>query len=73
MPELAKVPKVAIDRSGAVSSHGVYATFACDDTVEVIYEKLRDDRLAHALDGIAPKVKGGYVRCYRRFLSMIRV
>ena len=30
-------------------------------------------RLARALDGIAPKVKGGYVRCYRRFLSMIRV
>ena len=41
--------------------------------IEAIYDKLRDGRLARALDGIAPKVKGGYVRCYRRFLSMIRV
>ena len=73
VPELAKVPKVAIDRSGAVPSHGVYAIFACDDRVEAIYEKLRAGRLARALEGIAPRVKGGYVRCYRRFLSMIRV
>ena len=73
LPELAKVPRVAVDRSGSVPSHGVYAIFARDDQVEDIYEKLRDSRLARALDGIAPKVKGGYVRCYRRFLSMIRV
>ena len=73
VPELAQVPRVAVDRSGSVPSHGVYAIFARDDRVEEIYEKLRDGRLARALDGIAPKVKGGYVRCYRRFLSMIRV
>ena len=29
--------------------------------------------LAKALDGIAPRVKGGYFRCYRRFLMMIRI
>ena len=73
VPELAKIPRVAIDRSSAIPSHGVYAIFACDDKVEAIYEMLRDGKLARALDGIAPKVKGGYVRCYRRFLSMIRV
>jgi len=73
IPELAKVPRIAIDRSGAIPSHGVYAIFAPDDDVEGIYEKLRDGKLAAALDGIAPKVKGGYVRCYRRFLMMVRV
>lgn len=73
VPELAKVPRVAIDRSGAIPSHGVYAIFACDDKVEAVYETLRDGRLARALEGVAPKVNGGYVRCYRRFLSMIRV
>ena len=73
VPELAKVPRVAIDRSGAIPSHGVYAIFVCDDRVEAIYEKICDGQLARTLDGIAPKVKGGYVRCYRRFLSMIRV
>lgn len=73
VPELAKVPRVAIDRSGAIPSHGVYAIFAPDDNVEALYEKLRNGKLAKALNGIAPKVKGGYVRCYRRFLLMIRV
>jgi hypothetical protein len=73
IPELAKVPRVTIDRSGAIPSHGVYAIFAPDDDVEGIYEKLRDGKLAAALAGIAPKVKGEYVRCYRRFLLMVRL
>lgn len=73
IPELAKIPRVTIDRSGAVPSHGVYAIFAPDDDVDALYEKLRDGKLAKALDGVAPKVKGGYVRCYRRFLLMVRV
>ncbi len=73
VPELAKIPRVAIDRSGAIPSHGVYAIFAPDDDVEALYEKLRDGKLAKALKGLAPKVKGGYVRCYRRFLLMARI
>jgi len=73
IPELAKVPRVAIDRSGVIPSHGVYAIFAPGDDVEALYEKLRDGKLAQALDGIAPKVKGDYVRCYKRFLSKVRV
>lgn len=70
VPELAKIPRVAIDRTGAIPSHGVYAIFAPDDDVDALYEKLRDGKLAAALAGIAPKVKGEYVRCYRRFLLM---
>lgn len=73
IPELAKTPRVAIDRSGAIPSHGVYAIFAPEDDVDALYEKLRDGKLAKALDGLAPKVKGGYVRCYRRFLLMVRI
>jgi len=70
---LAKVPRLAIDRSGAIPSHGVYAIFAPQDDVEALYEKLRDGKLARALDGIAPKVKGEYVRCYKRFLERITI
>ncbi len=73
VPELAKVPRIAIDRSGAIPSHGVYAIFAPEDDVETLYQKLRDGKLATALEGIAPKVKGGYTRCYRRFLDMIEI
>lgn len=73
VPELAKVPRLAIDRSGAIPSHGVYAIFAPNDDVEALYRKLRGGKLAQALKNIAPKVKGGYVRCYKRFLLMVRV
>jgi len=72
VPEIAKTPRVAIDRSGTVPSHGVYAIFAPNDDVDVIYEKIRDGKLAAALDGISPRVNGGYIRCYKRFLLMAR-
>lgn len=73
LPEIAKLPRVAIDRSGAIPSHGVYAIFADDGDVESVYDRLRDGKLARALAPIAPKVKGGYTRCYRRFLAAMRV
>jgi hypothetical protein len=73
IPELAKVPRVAIDRSGAIPSHGVYAIFAADNDIEAVYNRLRSGGLARALEGLAPKVKGGYYRCYRRFLEKIYV
>ena len=73
IPELAKVPRAAIDRTGAIPSHGVYALFADDDDVDGLHRRLRDGRLAAALAKVAPTINGGYYRCYRRFLSMIRV
>ena len=73
VPELAKTPRVALDRSGAVPSHGVYAIFAPRGRIEDLYETLRDGGLARALDGIAPRLKGNYTRCYKRFLSRIRI
>jgi hypothetical protein len=73
VPELAKVPRVCIDRSGSIPSHGVYAVFAPGDDVDALYRLLGNGNLAVALEGVAPKVKGGYVRCYRRFLLMVRV
>ena len=54
-------------------SHGTYAIFAPDDHIEDLYEVLRDGGLARALDGIAPRLKGNYTRCYKRFLSGIRI
>ena len=73
VPELAKVPRLAIDRSGAIPSHGVYAIFAPDDDIDALYEKLRDGSLARALEKISPRVNGGYFRCYKRFLSEITI
>ena len=73
VPELARLPRLAIDRSGAIPSHGVYAIFGPDDNIEVLYEMLNDGKLARALAPVSPKVKGGYYRCYKRFLSVIRL
>lgn len=71
VPELAKIPRCAIDRSGMIPSHGVYAIFAPDDDIDALYAKLRDGALAAQLDRLAPRVGGGYFRCYARFLAMI--
>lgn len=75
IPELAKKPRVALDVSGAVPSHGVYAIFAAtaDADLEALYLKLSDGGLARVVTGHAPKVKGGYFRCYKRILESIRL
>lgn len=73
IPGLAKVPRVAIDRAGAIPSHGIYAVFPSPERVDEIYARLRDGKLAAALEGIAPRLKRGYVRCYKHFLAKVRV
>lgn len=73
VPEIAKEPRVALDRRGFVPSHGVYAIFPPAADVEGIYEALRDGGLGRGLEGIAPTLKNGYVRCYKRFLSAVRI
>ena len=73
IPEVAKIPRVAIDQSGAIPSHGLYCVFSHGADIEEIYDRLRDGKLAKALAPIAPRVKGRYLRCYRRFLNMITV
>jgi adenine-specific DNA-methyltransferase len=71
IPELARVPRLALDVEGRIPSHGVYAIFAPNDDLAALYDRLQDGGLAVALDKIAPKVKGGYTRCYKRFLERI--
>jgi adenine-specific DNA-methyltransferase len=75
IPELAKVPRVALDRSGAIPAHGLYAIMAKrpEADVEALYQQLVNGGLAKELDGKVPKVKGGYMRCYKRFLEQITI
>jgi hypothetical protein len=73
IPELAKVPRLSLDRSGAVPSHAVYAIFVPADDIEELYRRLQGGRLAQLLFGLAPQVKGGYVRCYKRILNQMRL
>ena len=73
IPEFARLPRVAIDLTGGIPSHGIYAVFPNDVDIDELYDRLRDGKLARALDPIAPKVKGGYTRCYGRFLTMMEI
>ena len=73
VPEIAKEPRVALDRRGFVPSHGVYAIFPPVDDVDGIYDALRNGGLGRGLEGIAPTLKNGYVRCYKRFLNAVRI
>lgn len=73
VPDIVKSPMVALDDSGLVPAHGLYAIFPPADQVEEIYALLRDGGLARALSGIAPTLKNGYVRCYKHFLNAIRI
>ena len=73
VPEIAKEPRVALDRQGLVPSHGLYAIFPPAEDVERIYDALRDGGLGRRLTGIAPTLKNGYVRCYKKFLSAVRI
>lgn len=73
VPEIAKEPRVALDRKGLVPSHGLYAIFPPAEDVEGIYEALRNGGLAKGLSGIAPTLKNGYVRCYKKFLSAVQI
>jgi len=73
IPGLARIPRAAVDRSGVVPSNGVYAVFPPEGETDAVYDHLRDGRLAAALNGIAPTLRNGYVRCYKHFLLKIRV
>lgn len=75
IPELAKSPRVALDESGAVPSHGVYAIFATtqDADIYALNVYLSNGKLSELLSGIAPRIKGGHIRCYKGILNNVRI
>jgi hypothetical protein len=75
IPELSKVPRMALDCSGAIPSHGLYAITARDPGADLanLYDRLADGRLKALLEGRAPKVKGEYWRCYKSILKELRL
>ncbi len=72
LPEIAKLPRVALDLQGFIPSHGLYAIFPPPGEVELIYAHLKEGGLASKLSGIAPTLKNGYVRCYKKILADVQ-
>jgi hypothetical protein len=73
VPELAKEPRIVLDLTGSVPSHGVYAIFAPDKELADLYKLLTEGGLQDRLELLSPKVKGGYLRSYKRILDRIVV
>lgn len=73
VPELSKTPRLALDKSGAVPAHGLYAIRSASPhaDLERLFDLLSGDRLATELARVCPRANGGYLRCYKRFLEMI--
>lgn len=73
VPELSKSPRLALDVSGAVPAHGLYAIQSASPRADVsrLLERLSGGRLSTEMAKIAPRANGGYLRCYKRFLKTI--
>lgn len=73
VPELSKNPRAVLDISGAVPSHGIYAIVpeSDDADIEALAARLSGDGLLKAVEGLAPMVKGGYLRCYKTILERV--
>ena len=71
VPELTNNPRIAIDRNGMIPSHGIYAIFAPDDNVDLLYALISGEVLSTTLRAIAPRAKSGSYRCYKRILSKV--
>ena len=71
VPELARIPRAAYDDEGIMPSHGIYVIFSDEWPTEVLWNVLSSGILRITLEAIAPRVSGGWIRCYKRFLSQI--
>lgn len=73
VPELSRRVRVAIDRNGMIPSHGMYAIFPGEWPPDVLRAVLASGVLGATLNAIAPRVNGGYIRCYKKFLMRVPI
>jgi adenine-specific DNA-methyltransferase len=70
IPELSRVPRVALDKSGSVPAHGVYAVIGNQNCIDIedVHCVLNNGGLEEMSRGQTSLIKGGYRRCYKKFL-----
>jgi len=71
LPEIFRVPRVALDEGGHVPAHSLYAIFSSRWPLPVLRDLLACGVLGAVMDRIAPRIGGGSKRCYKRFLSRL--
>lgn len=75
VPELSKNPRVALDASGAIPAHGLYAIQARERGTDLhkLAAKFSDGSFAKKIAKLAPRANGGYLRCYKRFIELLLI
>ena len=73
VPELSRIPSTAYDNTGLMPSHGIYTIFSDEWPTEILSYLLSSGILHVTLDAIAPRMRSGSIRCYKRFLAQIPI
>lgn len=71
VPEMMRIPRLAVDRTGLVPSHGIYAIFPGYWPIDALYSVLACGVLGASLALVAPRAGGAAYRCYKRFLAQV--
>lgn len=68
LPELCNKPATAIDRTGSIPAHSIYAIWSEEWPIEILQRVLDSGLLELTAKAEAPKLKLGWMRFYKRFL-----
>lgn len=68
LPELCNRPLTAVDRTGSIPAHSLYAIWSDEWPIEILQRVLNAGLLELTAEAEAPKLKLGWVRFYKRFL-----
>ena len=73
VPELSKTPRLALDTSGSIPAHGLYAirSTISNAKTESLAAYLCGGIFAEEMSKIAPKANGQYFRCYKTILEQL--
>lgn len=71
VPELARAPRIALDTTGVIPSHGIYAIMPGTWPIAVLHAVLSAGVLGATLHATAPKVNSQCLRSYKKFLVRI--
>ena len=71
LPEIVRIPRIALDDDGYLPSHGIYAIFSDVWPLPVLRDLMASGVFGLVMECIAPRLNGNYKRCYKRFLSRV--
>lgn len=68
LPEMCSKPVTAIDRTGSIPAHSIYAIWSDDWPIEILQTVLNAGLLELTAHAEAPRLGSGWMRFYKRFL-----